>query len=799
MSFAKRAPMLTRDICNFCFLNIGLLSVLLGLAYGLKNPYAAFLIPVFMGLSILTIISKEKHVSIDIIIPLSPAVGVSILILSMYVGSALRIGLSYIVVLYNLLTLILAFYACMTSRDKYDLKYQHFVDILTVIIPAFFIVLVHWTAYTYPADNVDNLFHATKIEYLLRYNTMYPQVVPIFDILTYPGGYHSIVTYITLVTRVNIPTAMKAFRAMAWILFSFGVYLFSRVWFNKGVARFSILVILLTNICYYYLLVYIEPNFTGFYFFLVMLSMAYLYLNNKLSDTIQYPIVFSVILGAATIFVHPYSFQNFVFVIAMYVFLVKIKPMIIAKSIDKKGVRDIVFLAIIYGILPLWVYIILNPFFIFPQIAHVQVEYPWASYTQLVIGNLTMVHVMNPHDTPNFFKLLVAWSTIRNENYAEVLFIVLSGTYIILRNRAKKIEYLTIIAFFMFVFILIANRLTINIAIPFYGTAAMERMYLWLVPLFPVLVGMGFYYTYKITKISKRLLIKISYIFLLIGFFVIPIHGTARDLISAEANFYVTPDVLEDFMWIKEHTHAHYYIFSSCYSDSTPWLPFFVGLDNYTVMFDTPIKRCRFYNWTFSNMTKYLLSTNSTLPYTIAYIDTNAPNLNPLQFAKRYKLLRIGENNWIFNLSSNNTRDNTKVMLDSLKLCSDALPGDTFSYGRYYVWGFTKKYFYVTYYNTMGLTYAWILENNATIAFNPCRLYNALTIHIYTPNVVVVNFTINNKLSGSYELSPGEHDIEMKTQIVPNVINTIYISKTEGIVLIKDIKLGEEDQHENKT
>jgi len=776
-------------LSSLCCLNLGGTVILTTLACLSKNPYAAFLIPIFFGLSVLLLLLKDKNsVPIDILIPLAPAVGFSILILMMYADSALKIGLTSTVVIYNVMTLALASYLCFNSSNKYTLKSQDITDVLAIAIPILFIVLVHWVAYTYPTDNVDNLFHATKIEYIMKYNSMYPKTVPIFDILTYPGGYHSIVAYIISVTKINIPTAMKTFRILAWSLFSLGVYLFSRIWFNKKIARFSVLTIITTNICYYYLIVYIEPNFTGFYFFLTMLSLAYSCLNNDFKKKIQHFSMISIIIGGATILVHPYSFQNFVFMMAVYVLLTQVK------SIKKNYVNVIkrtTSLIVIYCILPLGIYTLLNPFFMFPELAKVHIEYPWASYTGVVMSHLTLIHGKNPHDTLQFFKLLLSWSTIRNNNYAEVIFMALSGMYILFRDLSKKVEYATIMVSLIFVFALITNRLTINMGIPFYGTAAIERMYLWLVPLFPILIGMGFHYSYEIAKNSGKISMKVAYILLIFGFFVIPTGGTARDLVSAEANFYVTSDVIADFTWIEEHVHTHYYVLNSCYSDPTPWLPFFEGPNRYTVMFDAPIKRCRFNNMTLNETVNHLMTTNSTLPNTIAYIDTNAPNLNPISFANRYQLLHIGENNWIFNLSSTNIKNNTNTMLKSLKLCSLVLPGDTFEYGRYYILGFTKKYFYVAYYRIEGEPYAWLSGNRGIIAFNPCRKFNNLKISLYTTSAVTLNITVNDKLDGSYKLHPGSHHIQIKTLIVPNKINTIEISKTNGVILIKRITFNE--------
>ncbi|WP_457752429.1 DUF6541 family protein [Thermococcus sp.] len=757
-------------------LNLGGLIALTVLAYFYRNPYAAFFIPILFGFSILLFLMNNKEgVSIDILIALSPAVGFSILVLMMYTGSALNIGLTNTVVMYNIIALAFSAYTCFKPPNRYTINIQSVRDISMMILPVIFIVLVHRAVYTYPTDNVDNLFHATKIEYLLKYNSMYPKTVPVFNILTYPGGYHSIVAYIISITKTNIPEAMKTFRILAWILFSLGVYMFSRTWFSKKIARFSILAIISTNICYYYLIIYIEPNFTGFYFFLVALSLSYSYLNNDdIKRNLHYFYAISIIIVTTTIFVHPYSFQNFIAMISMYILLTYLK--LLVKKSHITFPKNILSFTIIYAILPLAIYTALNPFFIMVDMKH-----------------LILQRWITPHDTVTFLRLLVSWSTIRNGNYAELIFMVLSGMYIIFRDRSKKAEYITLLAFFMFVFALIMNRLTINVRIPFYGTAALERMYLWLVPLFPVIIGMGFYYSHEIARDSKKVSIKAAYILLIAGFFIVPTWGTAVDLISAESNFYVTPKVMEDFIWIEKHVPSSY-VLNSCYSDPTPWLPFFAGPKNsYTVMFNKRINNCRFNNLTFNETITYLINTTPSLSDTIAFIDTNAPSLNPLEFLDKYKILRINGDDWIFNLSSRDISENMKIARESLKLCSPTLPGNTFEFGKYYIWGVTKRYFYITYFGIeKNEYYAWVMGNQAIVAFNPCREYKGIILTFFVNEPMFINITVNGApIIVNYKITEGYHTMKINATLEPNQINTIKLSKTKGVLLIKNIKMGD--------
>jgi len=777
----------SRKIRVSCILLFVMVFLLSG-AYYLRSPTLAFFLPIVTGLGIVQV-SKLKRWAPDFetAVLISPALGFSILIISMYLGSLLKLGVKASIGTFNLATLILGLYLCTVQEQKNtpsQMSSKHFIKMLQVGIPALLLVGIHMIAYTYPTDNVDNFFHATKIWYIIKYDTMYPPSVPVFNVLSYPGGYHSVITYMTSVSNSSIPEAMKVFRVWAWLLFAFGVFLLAKTWFNRRIGLFSLLAIIGTNMCYYYLLVYIEPNFFGFYFFTVMLSLAHISVAKGKIDTTT--LLTAAVIGMGTLTVHPYSFQNFWFIFGVYLVII-VLIMRNDSSLDfKKFVITTGKFILIFGLIPFAGYMLLNPYFMFPSLANVHIEYPWASHQGVVIKNLAMFRGRGEHDTPEFFKLLLSWTFKRNSNYVSAVLIVVSAIYSCF-NRWKK-EYFSLIAFMGFVLALMINRLTLNIPIPFYGTAAMERMYLWLLPLFPVVFGIGMYAFYDVLG-RKSLIKKIFYILVLAGFFIAPSVGNAIDMLSAEANFYVTEDVLEDFAWINTHINSAY-VLNSCHADSTPWLPFFADDGRYIVMFDSYFSRCRFNNITMNKTLTNILLTNMTLPRTIAYIDTNAPSINPLWFLERYELIRINGNNWMFNMSSRNTSRNMNLVLRELRLCSSNISGDTHNYGKYYIWGFTKKYFYVKYFELNGKEYAWLIGDRGIIAFNPCKEYSQVKMEVLATRDTNLSIAVNGKLVLKQKLSGGFHVITINANVYPDKLNTITLSKTEGIILIKNIELG---------
>ena len=778
MGFAKGLLNKEMDIRLLNFVSVLVLSVL---AYGFNNLYAAFFVPFSMGIALLLLL----NIGLDalLIMSIGPSLGYALLIIFSYIDSILRIGINGTALIFGVIGIIIS--SLSVTRIEDTPQEVSVRKLLMIFIPVVTVIATRAFAYTYPTDNVDNLFHATKIHYILTYNSMYPSVVPVFNIFTYPGGYHAVVSYLVSVTGAKIPVAMRVFRILAWSLFMLGVYSFSRIWFNETVANFSLLAVLVTNMGYYYLLVYIEPNFFGFYFFLTLLAVAYLYLTSPKYRTLKTYAV-STSIGTATIFVHPYTFQNFVLVIGLFVIFNSIKHLRLFPS-----AKVFFKLVLFFGILPFVIYASLNPFFMFPRLAHVKIEYPWASTASVVMENLAVMVQRLPHDNWNFFHLLLNWTFIRNENYLATLFMLLSFVSVI-QKRKHIPEYFSLLGFYIFVLVLIINRLTINVAVPLYGSAAIERMYLWTLPLLPVFTAIGMASLYEFKSFVNSPHIRILYAMIIIAFFLLPTWGIARDLLSAEANFYVTPDVLDDFNWIGSHVSGGY-ILNSCYADSTPWLPFFQG-NKYTVMFDSYISKCRFHNVTFKQMLAYLLTTNSTLPDTIAYIDTNAPSINPLLFLNRYELIRLNGNNWMFNVSSRNVSHNMELVLKTFRLCSSLLPGNTFVYGKYYVWGFKKKYFYVEYFAFDNKYYAWLMGNEGIIAFNPCNTYNRIKLAVYSTTETMVNITINGKdVLKNYNLPAGPSTIVLRgVNIKPAALNTIEISKKKGTLLIKYLKFEED-------
>jgi len=178
------------------------------------------------------------------------------------------------------------------------------------------------------------------------------------------------------------------------------------------------------------------------------------------------------------------------------------------------------------------------------------------------------------------------------------------GMYLTYKQEFRK-RALSLLLFMTFVMFLIVDRLTVNVPVPFYSTAAIERMFLWLVPVIPLFVGGGVFALENVlSRVPTRIGAKLFYLSVMAAFFLVPSIGTAQDILSAEANFYVRPNNIQDFQWISEN-FPNSTVLNSCTLDSGQWLPFFVPDSGVTVMFNSKIKRCRNHN---SPKTKSLIA-----------------------------------------------------------------------------------------------------------------------------------------------------------------------------------------------
>ncbi|NJE42280.1 DUF6541 family protein [Thermococcus sp. GR6] len=751
-----------------------LISIAL-LLLGRLNPYLSILLLMFLGLNLSSYIFNSFQNRIGI----AGAIGFSVLILVAYILSILGIGLSYLIYVMPIIT-ALTFdshkYAKISKDEALTLGKLMFIVGLIAIIKVLILKM--------PTDTVDSVFHAYKVQYILKYQSLFPPKVPVFNMLSYPAGYHTIVTWVVLLSGDLIPHAMLVVRVWSWILIVLGTYLFASVWFDGKVGIYSTMVILVTNIYNYYLMIYIHPNFLGFYFFMATLSLFYLIVHKK--DTSQCNnrailIVFLILITTGTLFVHPYEFQAYVFIAAVYLLLSVYYKELTLKQAILNG--------LLYFVPPLVIYAVLNPYFWWPELAsNVAIEYPWA-HIGVSVNNLAVFTGRNIMDTWDRFRFMVNWATLRNYSYFASLLLVAS-VGIPLSKRYKLKELASLWSFVLFVLVLILNRLTYNVPVPFYGTAAMERMFLWLTPLFPVFIAVGFNALLSALSglVSSKKIRVITLVFL-VFLFIVPAQGIAYDMISDEANYYVDAYNLEDFEWINER-FSGITVMNSCDSDSGQWIPFFTSN---TVLFSY-VNYCRVYNYTSKTVEALIQGGIVPLNATLAYIDTNYPSLNPLIFYTRFKLLRYNNGNWIFDLTSKNTSENYNVLKSQIMLCKNTISGNTYEDGRYYVYGFKKKYFMVEYFHLHGLDYAWLFGQNGTIIFVPCKNYSRLTISFISFSPDPINTTILiNEIPHAIIANPGDNVYGLPAGVQSGTLNIIEIKKerNEGLFLIKSIEFSD--------
>jgi len=759
-------------LSNKKIINVTMGSILSAtwLLLGKMNPYFSILILMFLGLNLSSYICEK----ISLRVSFAGALGVSVLVIIAYILSILQIGLS------PLMYLILILSSITFNFDYYKkISRKEFVSLGKLLFIIGVIVGIRALIFKIPTDSVDSVAHAYKIQYIIKYSTMFPPKIPKFDLLSYPGGYHILVAWITILSNDVIPHSMLVARVWSWIFIIMGTYLLGTTWFGERVGIRATMLILVTNIYNYYLIPYIHPNFLSFYFFMCTLSLFYLVIHNRVSEhSKKFAQLFLVLLGTATLFVHPYMFQAYVFVIAVYLLLKLYSKELQFKNAILAGIK--------YFAFPVIIYALLNPYFWWPELASkVIIEYPWVSYPSITAENLVILRGKPPSDTWEKLQFTIDWLILRNLNYLPPLLLVASLIIPIKRKYRVK-EVLSLWSFVIFVIILLINRVTYNLPIPFYGSASMERIFLWTTPLVPILVSLGFSLLLQpFSKENSLKMFKILEVVFLVSLFLIPAKGIAYDMISDEANYYVDLNNINDFQWINEKFSGAI-ILNSCYTDAGQWIPFFTSNK---VLFSY-LNYCRIYNITPKTSELLITNKSSFLNATLAYIDTNYPSLNPLIFYDKFRLLRLNEGNWIFDLTSNDTSENEKILKTQLSLPKDYISGNIYEDGKYYVYGFRKKYFMVQYFHLQGLDYAWLKGEKGIILFVPLENYTKVSLSfLYTsPTSDDIVIKLNN---ASYIVRgrPGKNFYEFTGNISSRNLNKIELIKNDTkTILIEYIK-----------
>lgn len=737
----------------------GIISISL-LLLGKINSYFSVLILIFLGLNLSSRICKKLPYRVSF----AGALGISILVITAYILSILNIGLSALIYLIPVLSTL-----TFNFEDYKEISRDDLSSLGKLFLIVGLLTSINILVFKMPTDTVDSVAHAYKIQYILKYNTMFPPIIPVFDLLSYPGGYHVLVAWITMLSKDLIPHSMLIARVWSWIFIIMGTYLLGEIWFGEGTGTLAAMVILVTNIYHYFLTIYIHPNFLSFYFFMCSLSLFYLATQNSKFE--RAPKTMLILLGTTTIFIHPYMFQAYVFIATVYLLLKLYSRDLHFKQTFLVGIK--------YFVTPVVIYAILNPYFWWPELASkVVIEYPWAMY-HLTAKNLALMKGKPPSDNWDRFQFTMEWIFLRNNAYIASLSF-LAGLILPLSNKTKVRETISLGSFIAFVMLLIINRITFNVPVPLYGSASMERMFLWISPLFPIFMSLGFNLLFKRSQqMHSFKMINVLKVAFLIGLFLIPAKGIAYDMISNEANYFVDQHNLDDFKWINER-FSGITILNSCYTDAGQWIPFFTSNK---VLFSY-LNRCRMENLTVHSLIATI--NEKYLPnITLAYIDTNYPSLDPLVFYHNFKLLRYNNGNWIFDLTSHDTSKNEDTLRAHLTLHKDSISGNTYEDGKYYVYGFRKKYFLVEYLHLEGAEYAWLEGEEGVIMFIPSSNYTKMTISFICMSSYPINITISiNEIKYDLLANPGENFYELSAEIQPDTLNSVKIIKERGIVLL---------------
>lgn len=735
------------------------------LSLGRLNAYSSLLLLFLLGFNL----SPYFFHRLSYRIAISGAIGISTLILSSYLFSLTGLKLPvlpYFMLILFVLTFNHKYYKMPPKDEIWELAILGGI-IIGILLPRILI-------FELPCDSVDNIAHAYKIRYILEYNSMFPKRIPTVDMLRYPGGIHALAVWIISVSRDSIPYSLFVIRLVGWFLIPLGTYLFGSIWFNRKIGLYSAAFIQITNMYYYYHLNYIIPNFTSFYFLLVSLSL-FRHLVNTASKSINKTLL-AIITISGTTFIHPYGYMSYFFISAVYLGIRLLSGDI------KTG--EVISLIVLYLFLPLFIYFGLNPYvFLGDQRINSKFVVEYGKAGVLTIRKLVVVKYKSPRDVSATLNLMLSWAFKRNNNILATLLMGLgAGTYIT-KKRSK--ELLSLGIYFAFVTLLILNRMFWQIPIPYYGSISnIERMFILLTPLFPLLIALGFEsFLIIVGNIFRDKLItqKLIAILLVLMLVLIPSKGLAIDLISSEEAYLVGEKELEDFEWIDTH-FDNATILNSCYRDSGQWIPFFT--DN-NVLFSYVIN-CRLNGLFPISLEHKLLNNSVSLNVTLAYVETNVYNdraLDPLLLYENFRLLRY-KNAWIFDLTSNDTSKNEEILKEEVSLCRNYITGNIYVDGKYYAYGILKKDFRIKHLHLKGINYATILGKKAYILFNPCKNYKRVRIKMVhlSSSPKEVTFIING-VTYYKNITNEEKEYVFNVTIEGNKLNIIKIVKKDSAPL----------------
>ena len=608
------------------------------LILGLISPYFSFLAVWYLGILLFKIRDPALRLA------LSPVFGSTVVIITMHLLSWLHLGLKPSIPLIYGATVLL----WLREREKRSLiklwweipRIERTLIALSLLLSAGLKIPFIRIPSPPGAFGGDAAFHAYKSWEILREGTIFISDEPVVrGIVHYPAGYHSLVTWISLASNVEVPFAMMVLQFFTWFLLPLGTYAAAKVIFRDGkVAALAAIAMPLTSMYYYYLNYSILHMFYAYYLFLATVSIFILAIENMLS----HPYTASTLASFALLVTHPYPYLMFEAYAGFLVLLLTLK---------RQNWRRAWGLLMAQGIGSFTLYSLLE----YPIRVNV------AGHAKPIFGNPAFAF----KDNPGWLLYILKETFIMNGQVILLPFFI-AGVYYSLRRRNPKAW--AVVLTVLYALFLIANKIWLHIDIPFYSNIwSSERIYVLITPLLPVLTGGGLA---GVLRASRRKDLTGTFIAMLL---IAPIIYVNVMNYSMEFCSTVDDTALQVFSEIRQMDVSEIYV--SSFKDSGWWIPLMTG--------------------------KKIVRVKEAPGEGIVYMDSRGfgdvqhPTLNPLDFLGKRALVLFREGIWVFNLSKPWNESNPRAvegMEGYFSLKKGIIEGEKLQDWRYFAYGFILRH-----------------------------------------------------------------------------------------------------------
>jgi len=695
---------------------------------------------------------------------LSPATGLSIVILVVHVLSVLDIKLSKSSIILSLvyISIIAIFFRKKqkTSIELIKLKRKDYIVLSLILLIALIPKILF---YHYPSANSDPFFHSLKIRLIVDNKTLFfnPKEYPI-SLLTYPAGYHSLIVFGLLITTnkvYDIIRVMYGLEIYKWVLFPTGTFFASYALFKKKeIAYISAFLTTITPIYYEWQHFIVLPAHLNYYFYLILIGLYPIYLANPHKRLLFFITLYSF----ASLSVHLFQY---------YIFLVFVSTFIIGYLVK----RD--WNSVIKGIAPIMLALLLYLVLTSPISKYYSIK-------AIAFSNNLRKHFPSYKDTflaflysflkPNF------WNS--GSKILTLFFIIgfLRVTKQIIKER--NLHLFALVSTPIFITFLIINKIVLGIPLPLFSifyTAG--RILILITPLVPIFAGVGMHLLTKIlTHDRYRTIDIIIWIFLLVSLILVADYSLFLQYSNSVYHSQIEENSLNAFKWIDLNLPANSIFLNQGRLDGGQYITVltrsrslfnWINRDKYSSLL--------LYNWNeyFTNFSKnvdYVYIDSSKQICHIIYCDVLCSVLDVMQFYKTYQLVYFDRGIWIFNITSQNINRNFEKIREYYMLNYPYIDVGDIEFDKYLIYGWRiHTYDVVSTRIRKGKVLSLpIVQEKALVIFVPKKEYSTIRMKLLSLAEQNIMIKINNRRF-NVNLKKGINEVNINTVFPHDRLNYI--------------------------